>query len=241
MRLDLTILTNLIGYQIASIDGTVLGTAADYIINTCETYIVYIAVDPAQGLNAAPESRVLIPFEAASVNSGVLDAQAKTITLYLTPEQFAAAPTVPVDHELFPNDWEAGVRSYWSQIYRITGLSTECKAISGVVHKVAYASRLLGAPLRDGLQNPLGTIEEAILTPEAGKLSFFVVRLEDEQAWVLVPLSKFNIPREALEPGAELSLVLLTENHLLLNAPRLSSLDEAATIAAQNSARAHWR
>jgi len=36
-------------------------------------------MEPAASLNIAPGNRVVIPFEAVTINSGVLDAQNKTI------------------------------------------------------------------------------------------------------------------------------------------------------------------
>jgi hypothetical protein len=89
----------------------------------------------------------------------------------------------------------------------------------------------------------LGQVEEIILEPESGKVSFFVVRLQDG-GLVLVPLRVVNIPKEALEPGSEpkseLSLVLLTENALLMNAPQIQSVEQAVQMEAQGAARAYW-
>ena len=81
MRQELTHLSNLMGYQVLDENGDKLGVASDYIVNTCETYIIYILMEPVASLNIAPGSRVVIPFEAVTINSGVLDAQKKAIQL----------------------------------------------------------------------------------------------------------------------------------------------------------------
>lgn len=242
MRTELTRLSTWMGMEVTGLDSVPLGTATDYIINTCETYVVYFTIAPAESFGMGNEDEWIIPYEVVTINSGALDAEKPAISLYLHPEQLANAPAFPASLPLFPTTWEDPVRAYWSEAARISNLTTECRVAGGstVVQKNAYASRLMGAPLKDGLQNQLGTVEEAILAPESGKLAFFVVNLEGDQGLVLVPLRVVNIPQEALSPEAELSLVLLTENEVLLNAPRISTLEEATSDAAQGSAIQHW-
>ena len=46
-RTELTHLSNLIGYQVLDANGDVPGIASDFIVNTCETYIIYILMEPA--------------------------------------------------------------------------------------------------------------------------------------------------------------------------------------------------
>jgi sporulation protein YlmC with PRC-barrel domain len=244
LRAELSRLTGLLGFQVLDGEGAVLGSVADFVINTCETYIIYFLLDPAEGLGVPAGSRPAAPFEAVTINSGVLDAQMEAILLPLAAGHFAHAPALPEGQELVPVDWEAEVREYWSQYLRLSNLTTGCRVSapggSTEIHKVAYASELLGTELRDGLQNLLGSVEEMILEPESGKGSFFVVRLQEDQSLVLVPLRVVNIPKEALGPGSQVSLVLLTENALLLNAPRVQSLEEAAQMSAQGTARSYW-
>ena len=115
MRTQLTHLSNLIGYQVLDENGDKLGVASDYIVNTCETYIIYILMDPEASLKVAHGNRVVIPFEAVTINSGVLDAQNKTIQLRLIPEQFSNAPTFPPGQQLTPTDWEGAARGFWSK------------------------------------------------------------------------------------------------------------------------------
>jgi hypothetical protein len=160
----------------------------------------------------------------------VLDARAQAIQLSWPGEALASARPSG-GQELVPTDWEAGVRAFWSQVVRLSNLTSGCRVAApggGMteIHKVAYASELVGAELRDGLQNVLGQVEEIILEPESGKVSFFVTRLQEGPGLALVPLRVVNIPKEALGPGTEVSLVLLVENDLLLNAPQIDSVDE---------------
>jgi ribosomal 30S subunit maturation factor RimM len=243
-RDELTRLTNLLHFQVTTQDGQSLGKVADYIVNTCETYLIYMVMDPAPELDIASGQRLVIPFEAVTINSGALDAEAKAIVLDLAPEQLASAPAFPDRLPLFPLTWEDSVRSYWQQVVRVGPLHSECKAggsdSANAVHKIAYATQLLGTTLKDGNQNVLGSVEEAILEPESGKLGYYVVDLQGGQGLVMVPLGKTNIPESALQPGATVELVLLAEANQLLGAPRMGSLEDAATNDAQGAARKYW-
>jgi len=244
-RDDLTLLSNLMGYQVLEINGESLGVAPDYIINTCETYIIYFVQEPGGTVEPSPGNRIIIPFEAVTINSGYLDAEAQAIGLYLTADHFAAAPTFPESMPLLPSSWEPPVWAYWASYIRLGVLNTECKVTGSdgnlvVVQKVAYASELLVAELQDALQETLGTVNEIIIEPESGKMHFFVVELEDGNGYVLVPPGAVNIPEWALEPGNEVTLVLLAENEMLFNAPLIASVEEAASGSARQSAWEYW-
>jgi hypothetical protein len=82
---------------------------------------------------------------------------------------------------------------------------------------------------------------EAILEPKSGKLRYYVVELSESQELTLVPLGATNIPQDVLDSGAQISLVLLTENDKLLNAPRFDSLEEATSDAAIQVAFEYWK
>lgn len=245
LRAALTRASALIGFQVLDRDGAFLGTVADFVINTCETYLIYFLLAPAEELDSPAGSRLVVPYEAVTINSGALDAQAQAIQLSLAAGQFTGAPAFAESQELVPTDWEAEVRAFWSQIVRLSNLTTGCRVAAPgggttEVYKVAHTSELIGAELRDGLQNGLGQVEEIILEPESGKASFFVIRLGAGGGLVLVPLRAVNIPKEALGPGSEISLVLLTENELLLNAPQIQTVEEAVQMRAQGAAWGYW-
>jgi sporulation protein YlmC with PRC-barrel domain len=247
MREELSLLSNLLGYQIVDLNGTSLGVAEDYVVNTCETYIIHIAMQPEAVVNDQVGLRMMLPFEMVSINSGYLDAEAKTIGMYLTAEPFQTAPIFPDTMNLLPTSWEPGVMEYWNQYVRLGVLTTACNVKDPgtgnlvAVYKTAYASELLGAALEDSLDNDLGRVVEAILEPKSGKLRYYVVELSESQELTLVPLGVTNIPQDVLDSGAQISLVLLTENDKLLNAPRFDSLEEATSDAAIQVAFEYWK
>jgi sporulation protein YlmC with PRC-barrel domain len=238
-RAELTRLSNLLQFQVQGLDNANLGKISDFVINTCETYIIYFVVAPAAELNVPAGQKLVIPFEAVTINSGVLDAQTKAIILHLTPDRLQGAPSFPESLALLPNSWEQPVRDYWQRVVRVGKLSSACNATSGQVHKIAYATQLLGAQLKDGNQNLLGVIQEGILEPESGKLGFYLVSLKDNPGLILLPLAKTNIPEAALKPGAKIELVLLADSNRLPGAPRIAA-DQATDAAAQSAARGYW-
>ena len=246
MRRELTLLSNLLGYQILDINQVDLGVAVDYVVNTCETYILYLSMAPAVAVNNQADMQMLLPFEMVTINSGVLNAANQVIEMQLPVDPFKPAPVAPQAMKLTPTDWEQGIRDYWNPFVRLSGLTTECMVTdpgSGElvpVYKTAYASDLLGAKLYDALDNELGTVLEAIVEPESGKLRYYVVELIDNQGLTLVPLGKTNIPKEVLDSGAQLRLVLISENQKLFNAPRYDGLEEATSDAAIEAAFQYW-
>ena len=244
-REELTRLSSLLKFKVIGWDGTALGQVSDFIINTCETYIIYFTVTPDASLHVASGSQLVIPFEVVTINSGVLDAAAKTISIYMTPKQVAASPVFATPLALLPySPWEDSVRAYWMSVARVGILKSECKAggsnSANAVHKIAYASQLLGAKLKDYNHNLLGTVQEAILEPESGKLGFYVVKLLDGSL-VMISLSQTNIPKEALTPGKTIELVLLAEVNKLSGAPRIASVEQAMNAQTQSTARQYWK
>jgi sporulation protein YlmC with PRC-barrel domain len=132
------------------------------------------------------------------------------------------------------------VREFWSKVVRIGSLKTSCNVPGGPVYKVAYASQLLEAPLYDGRGELLGTVREAILAPESGKIGFYVVQPARGEGWVMVRLGATNIPKEALTPKAALRLVLLTDPQMFWEAPRLTTLEEAENFTMQGKMLQYW-
>lgn len=240
MRTKLTHLSNLIGYQVLDENGDKLGVASDYIVNTCETYIIYILMEPVASLNIAPGSRVVIPFEAVTINSGVLDAQNKAIQLRLIPEQFSGAPTFPAGQQLTPTDWEGATRDFWMKAVRIGKLATSCNVSGGPTYKVAYATQLLGVKLYDGNKNLLGSVQEAILEPESGQIGFYIVKPAKGDGLVMASLGITNVPKEALLPGGTLTLVLLAQPVVFWDAPRITSVDEADDFTLLGKMQQYW-
>jgi hypothetical protein len=53
-------------------------------------------------------------------------------------------------------------------------------------------------------------------------------------------LRAINIPKEALLPGGELTLVLLADPKVFWDAPRITSIDEADDVALQSKMRQYW-
>jgi sporulation protein YlmC with PRC-barrel domain len=227
MRTKLTHLANLIGYEVVDARGNKLGVASDYIVNTCETYIIYILMQPDASLHIASGNLVVIPFEAVTINSGVLNAQKKSIQLQLSPDQFSGAPTLTPLQQLTPTDWEGAVRDFWMKAVRVGVLKSSCNTVGGPSYKVAYATQLLGVKLYDGNKVLLGEVQDAILEPESGQFSFYIVKPTKGSGLVMVPMGNTNIPKEALLPGATLTLVLLAQPDVFWGAPRITSAGQA--------------
>jgi sporulation protein YlmC with PRC-barrel domain len=154
--------------------------------------------------------------------------------------QFSGAPTFPAGQPLTPTDWEGAARTFWSKAVRIGKLATSCNVSGGPVYKVAYATQLLGVELYDGQNNLLGAVQEVLLEPESGNVSFYVVKPAKGDGLVMVHLRATNIPKEALLPGGALTLVLLTDPQVFWDAPHITYIDEADDFALQSKMRQYW-
>ncbi len=242
MRTQLTHLSPQIGYAVVDENGNRLGIASDFIVNPCETYLIYMLIDPDASLHVASGNRLVIPFEAVTINSGVLDAQNKTILLRLQAAQFNGAPTLASGSALMPTSWEGPVVAFWKQFLRIGVLRTTCGTAGGPTTKIAYASQLLGVKLYDGRESTLlGTVQEAILEPESGQVQFYVVKPADGNGLVLVSIGRTNIPKDAMAPGAALKLVLLADPSAFSSAPRLASMSQVDDLNEQARMRGYWK
>jgi sporulation protein YlmC with PRC-barrel domain len=132
---ELTVLSNLIGFEIRDRNGVALGRIADFVVNTCETYLIYFLLERSE--NTEQADRVFVPYEAVTINSGILDAEAGAIVLYLTEAHLNGAPAYPVGMSLTSSGWEDEVRAFWSQYIRISNLTTECLVTTSAGERVA--------------------------------------------------------------------------------------------------------
>jgi sporulation protein YlmC with PRC-barrel domain len=244
-REELTRLSSLLKFKVTGWNGVALGQVTDFVINTCETYIIYFTVAPDASLKVAAGSQLVIPFEVVTINSGALDAGTQAISIYMTPDQVAASPVFAAPLVLLPYEpWEETVRTYWKSVARVGILKSECKAggsnSANAVHKIAYATQLIGAEIKSYTAVLLGTVQDAVLEPESGKLGFYIVKLLDG-GLVMVPLSQTNIPKEALAPGQTIELVLLADENKLTDAPRIASVETAMNAQTQSEARQYWK
>lgn len=247
-RSQVTQLSELLGYQVMSRNGQVLGTASDYILNLCEAHILYIVLEPDPALDVEQGSQILIPYEVASLGGGVIDVDQQAILLDVDQAELAGAPAFSEELDMQAPDWETQVRDYWSQSHDISNLRTECRVEPGgeveMIVKIAQASEVLGMELQDGNQNRLGQVDGVILQPESGMLQFVTVTLDAAQSGgegqVLVPLRAVNIERGEAGADQAPALVLLVENQVLENAPRFTTIPDPQDENWTDQATQYW-
>jgi sporulation protein YlmC with PRC-barrel domain len=110
------------------------------------------------------------------------------------------------------------------------------------IFKNAFASEVLGASVVDGNRQPLGTVEEVILEPESGRLTFYAVRLgadlQADQNLVLAPPGALNLENDPAT--GEVTLVLLVETNVLVEAPQAGSLPAPGDTGLEAQALDYW-
>jgi sporulation protein YlmC with PRC-barrel domain len=233
-REQATLLSELLGYQLVDQNGNNLGSVDDFILNICEAHIVYVVLDADPSLNLETGNLAVFPYETITLEGGVIDVEQRSITVNVDSEQFTSAPSTNERFDLITTDWEANIRSHWSEVGRLSNLSTECRVPAAgsqgsarqTITRIEYATEVLDMQLQDGNGNLIGQVEEVLVEPESGWLPFMAIRPnEDLQAGsslILVPFGALNIA--ANEDGATQNLVLLVEPGIFENAPTVDSL-----------------
>jgi sporulation protein YlmC with PRC-barrel domain len=233
-REQATLLSELLGYGIVDQNGTNLGSVDDFILNLCEAHIVYVVLDADPSLNLENGNMAVFPYEIVTLENGVIDVDQRVITVNLASEQFASAPSTNQRFDLATTDWEADIRSHWSEVGRLSNLSTECRVPAAgsedsarqTITRIGYATEVLDMQLQDGNGNLIGQVEEVLVEPESGWLPYMAIRpnenLETGTGLLLVPFGALNITTH--EDGATQNLVLLVEPDILENAPTVDSL-----------------
>jgi sporulation protein YlmC with PRC-barrel domain len=233
-REQATLLSELLGYQLVDQNGNNLGSVDDFILNLCEAHIVYVVLDADPSLNLETGNLAVFPYETVTLENGVIDVDQRVITVNLASEQFASAPSTTERFDLATTDWEADIRSHWSEVGRLSNLSTECRvpaagnedSATQTVTRIGYATEVLDMQLQDGNGNLIGQVEEVLVEPESGWLPYMAIRpnenLEAGTSLILVPFGALNITSH--EDGATQNLVLLVEPDILENAPTVDSL-----------------
>jgi sporulation protein YlmC with PRC-barrel domain len=233
-REQATLLSELLGYSIVDQNGTNLGSVDDFILNLCEAHIVYVVLDADPTLNLENGNMAVFPYETVTLENGIIDVDQRVITVNLASEQFSSAPSTNERFDLATTDWEADIRSHWSEVGRLSNLSTECRVPAAgsegsarqTITRIEYATEVLDMQLQDGNGNLIGQVEEVLVEPESGWLPFMAIRpnenLQAGSGLILVPFGALNIA--ANEDGATQNLVLLVEPDILENAPTVDSL-----------------
>lgn len=234
-RATATQLSELLNYRVADLNGETLGTVDDYVVNLCEAHIIYIVMEAHPSLETQADL-VVIPYEAVTLEEGVIDVDSQTIFLNFEASQLRGTTAYDDHPDLTITDWETDSRNFWSERMNLSNLTTECRvpAQSGegrqAIVRIAYASEVQGAEVVNGLGENLGTVEEVILVPESGWMRFAAIQtgglLQPGQGLVAAPPGAINIYQDDETDRQDLVLVLLVEDEILENAPRVESLPE---------------
>lgn len=236
-REDATMLSKLLGYQIVVPNGTTIGSVDDYILNLCEAHIVYVVLEAAPSIELEDGNLVVFPYEMVTLQEGVIDVDQRVITVNVDAEQFADGPSVGERLDLTTTEWEDDIRNHWSEVGRLSNLSTVCPvpASTGTegagrqeITRIAYAMEVMDMRLLDGNGNLIGEVEEVLVEPESGWLPYMAIRpnenLQTDGGLVLVPFGALNLDTSGGGATQDQNLVLLVEPEVLENAPTVDSL-----------------
>jgi sporulation protein YlmC with PRC-barrel domain len=127
-RSDMVLLSNWMDLIVIDSAGNRIGTVHDYVLNTCEAHIIYLAIR-LDGDGETSGNVVLMPYEVVTLGGGILDVDERVIVVAISADEFQNAPTISVDADITDVSWETDARDYWSGYVTISDLSTECMAV----------------------------------------------------------------------------------------------------------------
>jgi sporulation protein YlmC with PRC-barrel domain len=237
-------LSEMFGFQVVDSAGERVGVVRDYLINMCETYILYLVVDPDETNRAAEgQQQMLIPYEAVlpSVNDGQVDMQQGLYMLNASIVELQPVPVYEINTlDLENPQWDEELQAFWSQNFGLTvdagcsvplntatndddqqeGESAQDAAERQTIYRLALASRLLGAVVVDGFGEQIGHLRDAAVLPESGRTEYFVIE-RAAGGLVALPPGAVNVryQPDAVQP----ELILLVENPVFENAPAFDS------------------
>ena len=217
-------------FEVTDTAGTWIGSVHDYVLNTCEAHIIYVAIQTGNG------ELILMPYEVVTLGGGYLDPEDRVIAVPIAAGEFENAPTVAADLDITIVTWETETRDFWSNYLNLSNLTPACLIGDNVVI-IDYASNILGASIQDGNGQPIGTIEDVTLYPETGLLRFVVISL-DEGGYRLAPMGAINIESQGAE--SETAFVMLVEREILMSSPAYDSIPDTTQDNWEGEPLEYW-
>jgi sporulation protein YlmC with PRC-barrel domain len=230
-RSEMMQISNWMDFEVTDTAGNWIGSVHDYVLNTCEAHIIYVAIQTSDNGDL-----ILMPYEVVTLGGGFLDPEARVIAIPIAASEIENAPTVAADTDITDVNWETESRSFWSNYLNLSNLTTVCLIGDNVV-LIDYASNILGARIQDGNGQPLGTIEDVTLYPETGLLRFVVISL-DEGGYRFAPMGAINI--ETQETDGETVFVLLVEREILMSSPAYDSIPDTTQDNWEGEPLEYW-
>ncbi len=204
-RSQAVLLSNMMNYNVVDQNGNPIGKINDYILNMCESNIIYMVVNADPSLNLQGGNMLVIPYEVFTLGKGAIDVNQHNLVMPISASQVQGAPVVSQKPDLTNTNWESGVRSYWTNIVPLSALTTQCQVPQGpssagvsatptstvestvqanniMITKIAYASDVLGMQVQDGTRKPVGQVKEVYLVPESGRIRYLAVDLSSAQS-----------------------------------------------------------
>jgi sporulation protein YlmC with PRC-barrel domain len=127
-RSEIVLLSNWMDLVVIDSAGNRIGTVHDYVLNTCEAHIIYVAIQ-LDGEGETGRNVVLMPYEVVTLGGGILDVDERVIVVAISADEFRNAPFISVDDDITDVTWETETRDYWSGYVTMSDLSTECMAV----------------------------------------------------------------------------------------------------------------
>jgi sporulation protein YlmC with PRC-barrel domain len=118
-RSEMMQISNWMDFEVTDTAGNWIGSVHDYVLNTCEAHIIYVAIQTGDNGDL-----ILMPYEVVTLGGGFLDPEARVIAIPIAASEIENAPTVAADTDITDVTWETESRSFWSNYLNLSNLTT---------------------------------------------------------------------------------------------------------------------
>ncbi len=165
------LISDVIGDSVATFGGEKLGAIQELVINPEAERIAYALVSLGDFWEFTGKKVLVIPWEAIQVSF-----DRRTLVLGVDAPTLRAAPGFPADRwpDMSTAQWAGHVDRYWE---KKLGRSFQATPQPGVT--LYTTSTVMGMQVENPARRKLGAVEELVMNPDSGIISYVVVSIEE--------------------------------------------------------------
>lgn len=163
------LISDVIGDSVATSGGKNLGSIQELVINPAAERIAYALVSLGDFGELTDKKILVIPWEAIQVS-----ADRRTLVLGVDEPTLREAPSFPVDRwpDMSNPQWAGHVDRYWG---KKLGRSFQATPPGVTLYTT---SMMIGMKVENLVRRKLGAVEELVINPDSGIISYVVVSIE---------------------------------------------------------------
>jgi sporulation protein YlmC with PRC-barrel domain len=166
------LISDVIGDSVATSGGKNLGSIQELVINPAAARVAYALVSLGGFWELIDKKILVIPWEAIQVS-----ADRRTLVLGVDEPTLRDAPSFPADRwpDMSNPQWAGHIDRYWEEKLGRSFQATPPRAT------LYTTSIMIGMKVENLVRRKLGAVEELVINPDSGIISYVVVSIEIEE------------------------------------------------------------